>query len=204
MHVSQIPEISFSDLEKNPDSGPVWVVNSTKDKNRGSVLLTVSRLQGMGVDTVNVPSTIHPVDLSTHVSRKQLLSDNQFRRAVAIKVLKLVCPEAVSKYYESNPRARTELDKVYNGLSANGLRQQAAGVSDVEVVSDDILPPPVKNWLDLVQYAKTNGTLDAEEEDLETRLENLGEQKEETLHHLAERLNGLSTYLRKSVRAMIR
>lgn len=202
-------EVKISDLEKNPDFGSVWILNATKGNKRGNVVLTVARLQGIGTDNVVIPATRVPLDLTHVISRKQLISDNQFRKAVAIGVLKLVNEEDVQTYFKEDPRAHEEYLRQTNSMSSGGLLEQSENVvSEVESFDTPAskspeVAAPVKDLIDRIKLLKETGNL-TEEDEVKAcdRLQDLGELDEYSLRFLFDAMQGISSRIRSTAKQL--
>ena len=191
---------SISELEANPQFGPVWVINSTKGERRGNVTLAIYRRTGIGSDTLVIPMTWVPLDLTTKVSREQLLYDNQFRQALSSGLIRLVHPEDCAKLYAENAEARAELARQQNYMSADGLGVQldATAGTDVEVFSDQkdsgpVVIAAIADFIGKVRQAASAGELDeTQTAAFCNRLRNFGELDDNTLKHIYKELKGVS------------
>lgn len=104
--------ISVRDLEKQ-DKGGIFVLNQTKGIERGRIVFSVPKQNGMGSDTVLIPATFIPIDLTDQVSRKQLLESSEFRKTVNSRKIEVISEEEYEKLMKE-PEAREELDRLYN------------------------------------------------------------------------------------------
>lgn len=181
---------SLAELEKNPEHGSVWVVNTSKAERRGDVVITIARNNGIGNDTVVIPATWIPLDLTTMVSRPQLLRDNQFRQAL-LSLLTLVHPDDCVKLFAEDEEARAERLRLSNYMLVGpvAFQQQQAVSNDVEVFGDTKathdLPGPVHAMLQRIELAHKDGTLDDEAEaTFVSQLRNMGELSDDVLKHV--------------------
>ena len=208
--MSELKEIGLDSLEQDMDSGPVWVLNTTKGDRRGDLVLTVSRLQGTGVDNIIIPATRVPLNLTAVVSRKQLVSDNQFRRAIGGRLMKLLDPKSVEAFFLADPAAREERDRLNASLDGSGVRDQANLASkedEVEVFAekDDgpTIPTPIKVMIDKILIMSRAGTFTEEEEEVViNRMKNMGEIEKYALKYLFEKMKGVSSKIRQQARKM--
>lgn len=115
---------TISNLEQQPDHGPVYVINSTSGNKRGDVLLTVARTHGVGTDSVHIPMTWIPVDITSVVNRSQLIRDNNFRQAITGGMLRLVHPDDAQKLFETDPAAQAEFKRVAPYLLRGGMANE--------------------------------------------------------------------------------
>jgi len=107
-------QISFDDLEKDPERGSVWVFNGTQQENnnqRRQLMLIVPSLQGNTSDTIIIPRTFIPINLTEQVSKKQLVQSGDFRRAVARGLL-ILTDEESAKAILSRKDAQTEKERL--------------------------------------------------------------------------------------------
>ncbi len=136
---SVVPKkLSFSDLEADPDKGPVWVFNGTQNENndqRRQLMLVVPSLQGNTSNTVIIPRTFIPINLTEQVSKKQLVQSSDFRRAVASGLLILTEEESANSILQrkgaivESERLRKEARKARDLLSQANMAVVAEGES---------------------------------------------------------------------------
>lgn len=145
--------IRISDLEKTP-TGPVWALNSTSGTNRSIISMTIPRDQG-GADTVKMPVTWLPVDLTGQVSKRQLLKGSEFRRAVTTGYIRLISEEEAMKAFqqagakEEMERLQIE-DRVLQSESAN----MTAGTEAAEAETE-MLPPRIIHFIAAMEEASS-------------------------------------------------
>ena len=188
----KLRRLEIGELEKSPDAGPVWVLNSSRGDRRGDVVLTVARSVGIGSDTVVVPSTWIPLDLTMAVARSQLLKDNQFRQALMHDLLTLVSPEDAQKVFAEDEAAVDERKRLSNYMlvGAVAFQQQQAVNNDVEVfgggkADDDEIPAPVKHLIQQIEVAHREGELTEEAENgFVARLRSMGNMEVEVYKHV--------------------
>jgi len=137
---TQQRRVTISDLEKTP-TGPVWAMNATSGSNRSLLVLTVPRLNGPGVDSVKIPVTYLPIELTGQVPKRQLLACSDFRRAVSSGYLTLVSEEEAEKAM-GVPGAREELLRLQEEDRA--LQAQSAalttGAENPEALETQVSP----------------------------------------------------------------
>ena len=219
---------TIAELEKNPDSGPVFVVNRTAGVKRGDVFLVIARPNGNGSDSVNIPSTWIPVDLTSVIKRSQLLNDNNFRQAVTMGMLQLVHPEDAAALFEQSKEARQEFQRIANYLIKGGMAgqdQAASHAQDVELAlpsdEDDevqakpiqdagdhleeeaVVPTYIQAFLNDVKFAHEQDELDEEKViTLSNRLRSFGQLPEELLKHIYRETKPYSKAIAKTARSM--
>lgn len=151
-------QLRISDLEKS-NTGPVWVTNTTKGAERSIIVLAVPKANGPGVDSVKVPVTFLPVDLTGQVPKRQLLASSDFRRAVTSGYLKLVEADEAEKTLEQ-PGAQNELRRIQDEdrSVASASARLTAGTDAPEAVSSN-LSPRVQQFLVTIEEASSASTI---------------------------------------------
>lgn len=147
--------VRISDLEKTK-GGPVWAINKTRGASRSLLVLSVPKPQG-GSDSVKIPVTYLPVDLTGQVPKGQLMASSDFRRAVTSGYLELIDEASANKILEG-PGAAEELRRLReedNSLTADSARL-TAGTEAEEAVSAT-MSPRVQQFLANLEEA-TNAT----------------------------------------------
>lgn len=165
-----IATISLHDIETS-EHGNVWVLNRTSGTDKGPVNFTVPKSNGTGMDTVIVPLTFLPIDLTEQVTKKQILDSSEFRRALRLGFISLVDNDSaqammtISGAEEERLRLRSEMLNMEVGaqvsstnpeeiqpnnaaMSAVDMRERAGAVSESAAVSsenriDNLLPTVV-------------------------------------------------------------
>jgi hypothetical protein len=102
-HIDQI-------LDENK---PIWVRNVHKP--RGLIILTMTDRSGR-VQKLDIPGVKHPVCLSDRVTPDTLRNSRDLRDLIMRRVLEIVPPAEAEAYYETNPRAREDVDRAYQYL----------------------------------------------------------------------------------------
>lgn len=91
-----IKTLTVRELETS-NIGTVWVLNRTQGRDKGQVIFTVPKQNGNGVDSVMVPITFLPIDLTEQVSKKQLIESSEFRRAVRLNIISIIGEDDAQK-----------------------------------------------------------------------------------------------------------
>lgn len=210
---------SMASLEAQPDSGPVYVINRTSGEKRGDVFLTVARKHGIGNDSVHIPLTWIPVDLTAVVNRRQLIEDNNFRQAITSGMLQLIHPDDAVKLYETDAAARAEFSRIASYLLRGGMSDgNAVELDDGSVTlereplqeketeteqEDDPIPTYITAFLQDVQHSVES---DAFNEDTElafsNRLRNFGTLPKPVLKHIYKAVKPHSKLLASTARGM--
>jgi hypothetical protein len=129
-----VAALRIADLEKTPN-GSVYVLNNTKGDDRAKIILTIARLAGDGFDTVEIPVTYLPIELTGQVQKKQLLASAQFRRAISSGFLKLVHEDAAVRALDK-PGAQAEVQRLMResrqAVSASAALTTGADAPDAQ------------------------------------------------------------------------
>lgn len=131
--------VTVSELEAQT-TGPVYVLNNTKSPEQGLVVLTVPKVNGIGLDNVIVPSTFIPIDLLEQVSRKQLNESSEFKAAVRRKLLIPITKEYAEQLLDDDD-AKHEIERLYNLGEATKNMAQALDTMQ----TGDMLHPEFAN-----------------------------------------------------------
>lgn len=141
---------TINDLEKS-NTGPVWVLNTSKGSNRSIIVLSVPKAQG-GTDNVRVPVTFLPINLTDQVPKRQLLQSSDFRRAVSSRWLSLVSEEEAQKVM-GRPGAQEEIDRLMmeERTINNDSARMVAGVENPEAVASTGISPRVQQFISTLE-----------------------------------------------------
>lgn len=129
MKQSDVPTLDLHKLEQSP-RGPIWVFNNTSGDNRSDILFSSARLNGTKIDTVRVPTSFLPIDLTKQVPRKQVLEGAEFRRAISRNLLRLVSSVDVVGYMESLDKEDVdlELERIHNLEASGAIEGQTSSI----------------------------------------------------------------------------
>lgn len=97
---SKAKALNFRDLEEKK-TGAIWVLNTSKGEGRSEVMFTVAKVNGRDHDTVVIPITWLPIDLTQQVTRKQLMESSDFRKGIVQGNLTLVADETAQTLHNS-------------------------------------------------------------------------------------------------------
>ncbi len=128
LKAARLPRWTIRQAEKSDDSR-LFVVN--KCKPAGNVNLTITGSGGER-DSVQVPQTYIPVDLSNHAEKVNILRNPNFRRLVSQNHLEIVEPDAAEAFLRTEG-VQHEVKRVY-GVHALVLQPE----SEVVIESDTI------------------------------------------------------------------
>lgn len=134
---------TIQELERE-ELGGVYVVNNTPASARADVVFTLYKTNGQGMDNVFVPAISHPLDLTQQVTRKQLLSASEFRRALGGGQLRLVTEEAYLEAMsdpENVRQVREAMGALNNAASAMIQQERTADVHAEEDAQADQVQP---------------------------------------------------------------
>lgn len=144
--------VALRDLEANDNENSIFVLNNTKGNNRGQVIFGVPKATGVGLDTVVIPATFIPVELTEQVSKKQLFSSSEFRNAVSRKMIVLVKSEWAIPYLETD-EAEAEKERLTNSQEFHRTVMTATRTDDIGIKN-------AENLEQLASASKT-GSVDA-------------------------------------------
>lgn len=109
--------LNVADLENSSDPR-VFILNKTVKPERGQICIVIPKVNGVGEDTVIIPDTFIPVDLTEQVSKQQLIASSEFRKSLSSRRLELIEPERAEKLLSSQ-EARDERDRLFNLMEAH-------------------------------------------------------------------------------------
>ena len=128
--------MNITDLASNNAIHNVWVMNTTKGPTKGNVVFNVPKANGDGVDTIVVPQTFIPIELTELTSKQQLVDSNDFRRALYTGLLSLI-PQANAVALLKKTGAKEERERIRRE-SANTLGAEMLGIpTDTSVLDED-------------------------------------------------------------------
>ena len=102
--------LTVDDLAQNE---AIFVIN----KSKGDICINVAN-QNQRLETIHVPRTWVPIQLTNFIAPKFLLDSNDFRRVVAKGKLALVTKEEAYKI-QSTPEAKKEIERLRNEYFKN-------------------------------------------------------------------------------------
>jgi hypothetical protein len=108
-----IKGMSIRDLE-NAKSSSLWVLNNSGGNKKMMGIINISVREGNGqLNTVRIPVTSIPVDLSIQATKDAILSNPQFRRVIMGKMLIAISDEQAESLLD-NDQAREEQQRLYS------------------------------------------------------------------------------------------
>ncbi len=131
--------VTIRDLE-GKKTGGIFCLNATSGRDRSNIIFTVPKNSGVGIDTIEVPNTFVPIDLTEQVSRRQLMESSEFRRAVSRGLIELITDEEASQLLTEDG-AKEELARLKNSRSAMDSLNQQDGVE----VTGNAVDPALSN-----------------------------------------------------------
>lgn len=191
-----LTRISIYDVETRFPTEPVFVVNTTRGNERGVVALVLDRVRGNGSDTVNIPMTWIPMELTASVSRQQVLESTQFRQGVNSGKIAVVDPIEAMALLRDNDEAKKE----YMRLRKLQLRDPTTPEDIVPIYSNekegepdvpDGTPTFVVNLVQsIIALAGVDDSKDKSEaiEGYATKLRNAGDLPYEVLQYVHRKL----------------
>ena len=126
--LANIQPMSMAELERTQD-GAVWAINNTKPL--GPILIELKNGVG-GNETVNIPGSWCPFDVTTICMKKDLLETPTFRRLVAMKSI-LIVPVALAEEILATPEAGEEQQKLYSKNNVGIVLNTPDGSAAVDV-----------------------------------------------------------------------
>ena len=124
-------ELSISDVESQglSNSIPIYAINSSAESaigQSGEILLSIPKINGSKADSLRIPQTWLPVELTLQISRQQLLAASEFRQALQAKLIILISKEDAVKM-NSQSGARLERGRI--AAAQNHVRTAGAARS---------------------------------------------------------------------------
>jgi hypothetical protein len=119
---------TIAELEKQP-RGQVYVLNSTRGAIKGQLLINIPKQNGNGSTLIRIPDTFIPLDLTSQVTRRDLLESSEFRNTVTKGLLKLLNPVYAEALLETRD-AKAELKRIQNEMERARAALQNATLSD--------------------------------------------------------------------------
>jgi len=101
----------------------VWCINATKGKTRSQLVITVPKVSGSGLDTIVIPATFLPIDLTGYVSHKQIVESSEIRRALQKEFLYLI-----------------DNDEALKILDGEGVEQEKIRLRKLEAMTENLVP----------------------------------------------------------------
>lgn len=148
--------MSMRELEKSEDLS-VFCLNVTEGVNRSQILFSVPSPMGTA-DTVIVPVTWIPVELTALVSKEQLMAASAFRRAISNGLIALITPE-YAEYLMQDDMAKHEADRMRgeNIKFRASVSEVEHGLASVEHGTQDVTVFDIDNGTDNVDTVQTEG-----------------------------------------------
>jgi hypothetical protein len=105
--------LTIAQAEKDKESS-LWVLNNSggNGKQKGVINITIPEGNGQ-VNTIKMPVTSIPIDLTTQATKSSILSNPQFRRIVQGGMLKLVSGDHAAELL-SSPEAQEEQRRLFS------------------------------------------------------------------------------------------
>ena len=144
-------QLTLTDLGRQEQNTPIWVMNETKGDRRGIVIFSVGG-GGSGRETsVTIHATFAPTCLTDQVARSRLLDSPEFKLAVSRDMLRLISEEYAQELL-ADDATRAEYDKVRT-TSVNTITQDALNgvgtdpnaIGDVNNVGGEVRASAISN-----------------------------------------------------------
>lgn len=136
-----IKQLSVADLEMQGPTEQIWALNSSAESvigSAGEVLLYIPRINGGQSDALFIPQTWLPVNLTSEISRTQLLASSEIRQAVNKNLITLISSDTAKRLMqqEGAKEERARLTAERNHIrSISGAR--TISDSKAEIVRSD-------------------------------------------------------------------
>lgn len=127
----KLTPLSLRDIE-NDEGKTVFVLNTTKGKYRGQVVIAVPRPNGIGLDGVIIPPTFIPIELTEQVSKKQLLDSSDFRKSISRGLIIPVSTKDALSFLETDD-AKEEIENLYASQQLQRDAMISTHVDDIEI-----------------------------------------------------------------------
>ena len=121
----------IDDIETN-DIGSVYVINTTPASQRSQVSFVVAKVAGVGNDRVVVPAITLPIELTAQVTKKQLISSSEFRRAVALGFIQPITKEYYNDLMSRTPDAKRLVQDALSNIDRAPKEAKAQQVAEEE------------------------------------------------------------------------
>lgn len=149
--------LTISDLTKQEPHDNIWVLNTTEGARRGNVFFPVPNAAGTREDTVIVHTTAAPTELTSQVTRKQLLESSAFRKAVSQGLLTIISQEHADELL-ADPVLNKEFRRIAQ-MGVGSMTEEAATGLDKDVADDNASKDLVGVGNPTIQYAELMDTL---------------------------------------------
>lgn len=107
-------KISISAFENNEKAKSLFCLNITKGRTRGQVIFSVPRAGTLGMESVIVPATFIPIELTQQANRDQLMASTDLRKALSKGLLELIDTDDAMKFMAEDPEAQGEYERIRN------------------------------------------------------------------------------------------
>jgi hypothetical protein len=136
-----ITELSITDIELQPKTDPIWVLNNSKRsriKEAGNVIIGIKQINGDQRDPLTVMQTWLPQRVNLQFTTDQILSSSEFRAALHKRLIVLIDDKTATKLLAKAEAKREQkrLDTMANNVAAAGA---ARGISSdlVTIIGPD-------------------------------------------------------------------
>lgn len=106
--------LTIAQAEKEKSSSSLWVINNSGGSGKQKGVVNISIPEGNGqINTIRVPVTSIPVDLTTQATKNAILTNPQFRRLVQGSMI-AICSEQHAAALLSTPEAQEEQRRLFS------------------------------------------------------------------------------------------
>lgn len=137
--MAAIKRYTVSEIENQPTNQALWALNGSANVNSqpGDIVIGVPKLNGARADTLFLPSTWLPINLTDQMSRAQMLASSEFRKAVNSGLVELISEEDAKRMLnddgatEEKERLNEQARRVKETMAGRGVHHD-----DVALTSD--------------------------------------------------------------------
>ena len=173
--MSKTTELTLSDILKQDPMASIWVRNNvhrSPDVGReGDLVINIPKPNGVGSTVLRVERTWLPIDLTTQMSRLQILESAEFRSAVTNKFIVLLTEEYAQRLLRSpdaeNEQRRLSAQREYirtatgvQGITNDGTAGTVYGTGGQDEHTHQNIPTPgsdeeqdmFTSWLNSLEF----------------------------------------------------
>ncbi len=146
--------ITLSEFERDETQKSLYCINTTKGRSRGQVIFSVPRAGTMGMESVIIPPTFIPIELTAQANRDQLLASTDLRKAIAKGLIELVSSVDAISFMGTDPHAKIEFNRLANAQEYQRNVMTATHMDDVP--EHNIVDPAMQEFAAPIHYDMEN------------------------------------------------
>lgn len=149
-------KLNINDVLSQPKSAPIWVLNKTSGSIRGPIMFEAPKLNGSGVDTVRIPDTWLPVNLTEQLDRAQITAATEFRRIIRVGQIAVIDAEEAEEL-KARPGANEEDQRVreqsnrFAGHAAELLGGDGSGPVNISNPEEADVSPKIVSIMERIE-----------------------------------------------------